>query len=47
MEAPATKDYKANKLTLEADLRSRAIMSGEAFLALKKKANLVDNRQLY
>jgi peptidyl-prolyl cis-trans isomerase D len=47
IEAPATKDYKANKLTLEADLRSRAIMSGEAFLALKKKANLVDNRQLY
>jgi len=47
IEAPATKDYKANKQTLEADLRSRAIMSGEAFLALKKKANLVDNRQLY
>jgi peptidyl-prolyl cis-trans isomerase D len=47
VEAPATKDYKANKQTLEAELRSRAILSGEAFLALKKKANVVDNRQLY
>lgn len=47
VEAPATKDYKANKLTLEAELRTRAIDNAEAFMALRKKANIVDNRQLF
>lgn len=46
VEAPATKDYKANKMTLEADLRSRAINSAEAFLAIKKLADVKDNRQM-
>lgn len=49
-DAPATKDYKANKMTLETELRSRAFNvygEGDMFKALKKKADVVDNRQMY
>lgn len=50
IEAPKTTDYTANKQTLETELKKRAIGTyndGDAFKALKKKAEVVDNRQMF
>ena len=44
IEAPKTNDYTANKQTVSADLKRRAIGTyndGDIYKALKKKANVV------
>lgn len=50
IEAPKTNDYTANKQTVSAELKRRAIGTyndGDIYKALKKKANVVDIRQMY
>ncbi len=50
IEAPKTTDYTANKQTLSTELKKRAIGTyndGDIYKALKKKAEIVDARQMY